>query len=95
VGEDGTVQEITVFLATQLEKEAIEGTYGKPHDRTFTDDFLPVWIYRTAGVTVYFEKDGYVKAITFAPGAAKPAARPDAAAPAAGKVPARGAGKAP
>jgi hypothetical protein len=98
VGEDGTVQEITVFLATQLEKEAIEGTYGKPHDRTFTDDFLPVWIYRTAGVTVYFEKDGYVKAITFAPGAPKPAARPDAAASApaaAGKVPARAAGKAP
>jgi hypothetical protein len=98
VSEEGTVQEITVFLATQLEKEAIEGTYGKPHDRTFTDEFLPVWIYRAAGVTVYFEKDGNVKAITFSPGAAKPAPRSAEAVPAAaatGKAPPRPAGKAP
>ncbi len=78
VSEDGTVQEITVFLATQLEREAIEGTYGKSPETTFTDAFLPVWIYRGAGVTVYFGKDGYVEAITFGPGAK--AARPEPAA---------------
>ncbi len=66
--EDGTVQEITVFLDTQLEKEAIEGTYGKSPEKTFTDSFLPVWIYRSQGVTVYFGKDGYVEAITFGQG---------------------------
>jgi hypothetical protein len=84
VGDDGVVQEITVFIATQLEKEAIEGTYGKSPEKTFTDSFLPVWIYRAAGVTVYFGKDGYVEAITFGPGVksgpakppAEPAARP-------------------
>jgi hypothetical protein len=69
VAEDGTVLEITVFIATQLEKEAIEGTYGKTPEKTFTDAFLPVWIYRSAGVTVYFGKDGFVEAITFGPGA--------------------------
>jgi hypothetical protein len=68
VAEDGTVLEITVFLATQLEREAIEGTYGKSPEKTFTDAFLPVWIYRPAGVTVYFGKDGFVEAITFGPG---------------------------
>jgi hypothetical protein len=78
VGEDGTVQEITVFISTQLEKEAIEGTYGKSPEKTFTDAFLPVWIYRSAGVTVYFGKDGYVEAITFGQGRS-PAARPAAA----------------
>ncbi len=66
--EDGTVLEITVFIATQLEREAIEGTYGKNPEKTFTDAFLPVWIYRSAGVTVYFGKEGYVEAITFGPG---------------------------
>ena len=77
VGEDGVVLEITVFIATQLEREAIEGTYGKSPEKTFTDAFLPVWIYRSAGVTVYFGKDGLVEAITFGPGvksAPKPAA---------------------
>lgn len=96
VSEDGTVQEITVFIATQLDKDAIEGTYGKSPEKTFTDAFLPVWIYRAAGVTVYFGKDGTVEAITFGagvkaapraePAPAKPAAvKPAAAKPAAAK----------
>jgi hypothetical protein len=76
--EDGTVVEITVFIATQLEREAIEGTYGRNPEKTFTDAFLPVWIYRSAGVTVYFGKEGYVEAITFGPGT-KAAPRPAAA----------------
>jgi hypothetical protein len=91
VSEDGTVQEITVFLATQLEREAIEGTYGKSPEKTFTDAFLPVWIYRPAGVTVYFGKDGFVEAITFGPGV-KAAARPD---PAAARPAAKGGAQAP
>jgi hypothetical protein len=82
-GEDGLVQEITVFLATQLEREAIEGTYGKSPEKTFTDSFLPVWIYRSQGVTVYFGKDGFVEAITFGPGAKPSPKPPPEAAPAA------------
>jgi hypothetical protein len=66
--EDGVVTEITVFLATQLEKESIEGTYGKSPRKTFTDDFLPVWLYEAEGVTVYFTKDGFVNAISFSAG---------------------------
>jgi hypothetical protein len=81
--EDGVILEITVFLATQLEKESIEGTYGRSPRKTFTDDFLPVWLYEAEGVTVYFTKDGFVNAISFsagrvgakAPAAARPAAR--------------------
>ncbi len=88
IGDDGTVQEITVFLATQLDREAIEGTYGKQPEKTFTDSFLPVWIYRSQGVTVYFGKDGYVEAITFGPGAQKAARPAEAARPPAG-TPAR------
>ncbi|HUL58839.1 MAG TPA: hypothetical protein VLU43_06180 [Anaeromyxobacteraceae bacterium] len=92
-GEGGVVQEITVFLATQLEKEAIEGTYGKSPEKTFTDSFLPVWIYRAQGVTVYFGKDGYVEAITFGPGtkASAKSEGPPRPAPA----PAKGEAKAP
>lgn len=87
--EDGVILEITVFLATQLEKESIEGTYGRSPRKTFTDDFLPVWLYEADGVTVYFTKDGYVNAISFSAGrsVAKPAtAPPRKAAPAAAKV---------
>jgi hypothetical protein len=82
VGEDGTVLEITVFVATELDKDAIEGTYGKTHEKTFTDEFLPVWVYRAAGVTVYFAKGGAVEAITFTPGASatRPSPAPAAAA---------------
>jgi hypothetical protein len=68
VRDDGVILEITVFLATQLEREAIEGTYGKSPRKTFTDDFLPVWLYESDGVTVYFTKDGFVNAISFSPG---------------------------
>lgn len=95
--EDGVILEITVFLATQLEKEAIEGTYGRSPRKTFTDDFLPVWLYEAEGVTVYFTKDGFVNAISFSPGrtaakapagattgATKPAAKPAPRAPAKG-----------
>jgi hypothetical protein len=88
--EDGVILEITVFLATQLEKESIEGTYGRSPRKTFTDDFLPVWLYEADGVTVYFTKDGYVNAISFSAGrsVAKPATAPPPrkAAPAAAKV---------
>ena len=82
VGEDGTVAEINVFPATQLDKDAVEGTYGKSAQKTFTDDFRPVWIYRPIGVMVFFGKEGFVEAIRFKaaePGA--PAAPPAQAAP--------------
>ncbi|HSN89715.1 MAG TPA: hypothetical protein VLS93_00670 [Anaeromyxobacteraceae bacterium] len=92
VAEDGTVLEITVFIATQLDREAIEGTYGKSPEKTFTDAFLPVWIYRPAGVTVYFGKDGFVEAITFGPGV-KTAPRPAAEARPAEPRPARATAK--
>ncbi len=96
VGDDGVVSEINVFPATQLDKDSVEGTYGKGPQTTFTDDFRPVWIYRSAGVMVFFGKEGYVEAIRFqapagsgagppAPRAAapqKPAPHPPAQAPA-------------
>jgi hypothetical protein len=65
--EDGTIAEINVFPATELDKEAVEGTYGKPTQKTFTDDFRPVWVYRASGVVVFFGKDGAVEAISFKP----------------------------
>lgn len=101
VGDDGLVSEINVFPSAQLDKESVEGTYGRGPQKTFTDDFRPVWIYRSAGVMVFFGKDGFVEAIRFkAPeggaGAAPPAARAapatpkPAAAPPAAVPPARG-----
>lgn len=65
VGEDGVVSEINVFPSAQLDKESVEGTYGKGPQKTFTDDFRPVWIYRSVGVMVFFGKDGLVEAIRF------------------------------
>ena len=65
VGENGVISEINVFPATQLDKESVEGTYGKNPQKTFTDDFRPVWIYRSVGVMVFFGKDGLVEAIRF------------------------------
>ena len=62
---DGVVEEITVFLATPLDGESIEGTYGKPATRTFTDTFQKVWQYPHKGVTVFFDREGQVQAITF------------------------------
>ena len=35
VDGSGTVQEITIFLVTPLDPETIEGTYGKPTQKTF------------------------------------------------------------
>ena len=83
VGEDGLVAEINVFPAAQLDKESVEGTYGKGPQKTFTDDFRPVWIYRASGVMVFFGKDGFVEAIRFkAPeGAGAPPAAAKGAAP--------------
>ncbi|WP_242345328.1 hypothetical protein [Anaeromyxobacter terrae] len=78
----GVVQEITIFVTAQLDAETVEGTYGKPPQRTFLEDtFQKVWLYPAAGVTVYFGKDGNVEALTFSQG--KPARAP-AASPAAG-----------
>lgn len=64
------VVEITIFLTAQLDAESIEGTYGKPPQRTFVEDtFQKVWVYPQAGVTVYFGKEGNVEALSFTPGA--------------------------
>jgi hypothetical protein len=71
--DDGVVSEVTVFPATRLDQESVEGTYGKGAQKTFTDDFRPVWLYRAIGIAVFFGKDGNVDAITFkAPEAAHP-----------------------
>ncbi len=71
----GTVQEITVFLATPLDAETIQGTYGAPPHRTFVEDtFQKVWVYPAQGVTVYFGKDGSVEALSFLAGKARSAA---------------------
>jgi hypothetical protein len=74
----GTVQEITIFLVVPLDPETIEGTYGKPTQKTFVEDtFQKVWIYASQGVTVYWSKDGSgAEALSFGPakGAAKPGA---------------------
>jgi hypothetical protein len=97
---DGVVEEITVFLAAPLDGESIEGTYGKPTTRTFTDSFQKVWQYPQKGVAVYFDREGAVQAITFSPGVAGKAAdkasaepkgrpAPEAPAPAAAEPPAR------
>lgn len=73
VRDDGVVGEIVVFPAAQLDREAVEGTYGRPATKAFTDDFRAVWLYKASGVTVYFAKDGFVDAISFKPPAAEPA----------------------
>ncbi len=65
LGDDGVVAEINVFPDTQLDKDSVEGTYGKAAQKTFTDDFRPVWIFRSIGVMVFFGKDGFVEAIRF------------------------------
>jgi hypothetical protein len=67
--ERGVVVEITIFLTALLDQDSIEGTYGKPPQRTFVEDtFQKVWVYPQAGVTVYFGKEGNVEALTFGPG---------------------------
>ncbi len=84
----GVVQVITVFLAVPLDPESVEGTYGKPTQKTFTDTtFQKVWVFATQGVTAYWTQDGTaVEALSYSrtKGAAKaePAkaelSRPDA-----------------
>jgi len=96
VGDDGRVAEINVFPVALLEKEAVLGTFGKEPQKTFTDDFRTVWLYRPIGVVVFFGKDGAVEAIRFqaAEKGAKPAppsgAVPEESQPAAAGVPASG-----
>lgn len=76
VDAQNVVTEITIFLTAQLDQESIEGTYGKPPQRTFVEDtFQKVWVYPQQGVTVYYGKEGFVEALTFGPGA-KTAPRP-------------------
>jgi hypothetical protein len=67
---DGVVEEITVFLLAPLDGESIEGTYGRPTSKTFTDSFQKVWQYPQKGVLVFFDRDGAVQAITFSAGSA-------------------------
>jgi len=69
VDGSGVVQEITIFLVTPLDAETIEGTYGKPTQKTFVEDtFQKVWIYAAQGVTVYWAKDGTgAEALSFVP----------------------------
>jgi hypothetical protein len=91
VDDKGTVVEITIFLTAQLDQDSVEGTYGKPPQRTFVEDtFQKVWVYPQQGVTVYFGKEGNVEALTFGPGS-KSAPKTAAAEPAAQQRPAEGA----
>ncbi len=82
VDAQGVVVEITIFLTAQLDADTIEGTYGKPPQRSFVEDtFQKVWLYPQQGVTVYFGKEGNVEALTFTAGAKAGAApRPQPAA---------------
>jgi hypothetical protein len=89
---DGVVEEITVFLSASLDAESVEGTFGKPQSRTFVEaTFQKVWLYPQKGVTVYFDKESNVDAITYT----APAAAKAAAAAAAGEKPDAKAEKAP
>jgi hypothetical protein len=75
VDPNGVVVEITIFLTAELDAESVEGTYGKPPQKTFVEDtFQKVWLYPQSGVTVYFNKEGNVEALSFTPG--KPKAAP-------------------
>jgi hypothetical protein len=74
---DGVVEEITVFLAAPLDADSIEGTYGRPTSKTFTDSFQKVWQYPAKGVTVFFDREAMVTAISFGPGKAGEKAPPD------------------
>lgn len=77
----GTVQEITVFITEPLDGPSVEGTYGKPPQKSFVEDtFQKVWLYPQQGVTVYFNKEGNVSAFSYTVGtrAAKTAAATDA-----------------
>ncbi|HTP26922.1 MAG TPA: hypothetical protein VMK12_14875 [Anaeromyxobacteraceae bacterium] len=81
--KDGVVVEVVVFPTNQLDRETVEGTYGHPNQKAFTDDFRTVWLFKASGVTVFFGKDGYVDAISFkAPDLRQDPARPRTALPA-------------
>ncbi|HEX9290625.1 MAG TPA: hypothetical protein VF904_13960 [Anaeromyxobacteraceae bacterium] len=84
--DDGVVVEVVVFPTNQLDRETVEGTYGRPSHKAFTDDFRTVWFFKPAGITVYFAKDGFVDAISFK--APEGAARADPPHRAAAKPPA-------
>jgi hypothetical protein len=77
--DGAVVAEIDVFPSAQLDRESVEGTYGKPTRKSFTEDFRPVWFYRAAGVTVFFAKEGHVEAIRFEPSGPSGRASPPAA----------------
>jgi hypothetical protein len=79
--EDGLILELVLWPSTALDKESVEGTYGKGAHKTFTEDFRPVWVYKLLGITVFFGKDGNVDAISFKPPDAAPAAQPRETAP--------------
>jgi len=79
--EDGLVLEIVLWPSTALDRESVEGTYGKGAHKTFTEDFRPVWVYKAQGISVFFGKDGNVDAISFKPADAAPAAPPREATP--------------
>jgi hypothetical protein len=51
--DDGVIVEIVVFPSTHLEPESVEGSYGRPARKAFTDDLRPVWYYPALGVTVF------------------------------------------
>jgi len=85
--EDGVIVEIVVFPSARIEAEAVEGSYGKPTRKAFTDDLRPVWYYPAAGITVFFGKAGTVESMSFKP---SEGSRPREAGPHAG-APARGA----
>ena len=88
---DGVVEEIVVFLASPLDAESVEGTFGKAATRTFVEaTFQKVWLYPQKGVTVFFDKEGGVEVIAYgvpaapkggAEKAAERAAEKDAEAP--------------
>jgi hypothetical protein len=81
--DDGIVVEVVVFPANPLDRETVEGTYGHPTQKAFTEDFKTVWKYARSGVSVFFNKDGAVEAISFkAPEPGHGGADPQAAAPA-------------
>jgi hypothetical protein len=63
--DDGVLGEIIVFPDNALDRDTVEGTYGAPAKKAFTDDFRTVWFFPQAGITVFFSKEGLVDAISF------------------------------
>jgi hypothetical protein len=73
--DDGVVAEINVFPATPLDRDTIEGTFGKPPSKKADDDFRVQWNYPDLGVRVFFAENGLVAESIqyYAPSAAVPA----------------------